>query len=362
MALEGNLSSFGLEEILQLIAVQQKTGMLSVTAGDRTAVLFFRDGKIISTRDRRSKTRDPFRDYLTRYGCLKREDLVKIAQISSQSKLDLLDVIISEGFFDEKTLKRHWRNHIQETLHEIITWDQLSYRFVSGDEVVSGVKSIGDFVVEPLLMECMRRIDEYPMLLQAFPADGVRISASGRAPDPEAETMESEKSVFAMVAQPHTVRDIVVRAQLPSFDVYEALKLLQEKGLISVEEDLQSGLTTEGTIANRGKRRKRGNPLTLVAALFLFASCLMFGAWRNSDHLLRIAQDGTVSRDPAARARVEHRVRFVVEAYRAETGTYPATLEALRANGYVDRATLNRAADFDLRYKLTRDGTGYTLL
>ena len=38
MALEGNLSSFGLEEILQLIAVQQKTGMLSVNANDRTAV------------------------------------------------------------------------------------------------------------------------------------------------------------------------------------------------------------------------------------------------------------------------------------------------------------------------------------
>ena len=58
MALEGNLSSFGLEEILQLIAVQQKTGMLSVTIGEKSTVLFFRDGKIISTRDRRSKTRD----------------------------------------------------------------------------------------------------------------------------------------------------------------------------------------------------------------------------------------------------------------------------------------------------------------
>lgn len=362
MALEGNLSSFGLEEILQLIAVQQKTGMLSVNADDRSSVLFFRDGKIISTRDRRSKTRDPFRDYLTRYGCLKREDLVKITQISSQSKLDLLDVVMSEGFFDEKTLKRHWRNHIQEALHEVITWDQLSYKFVSGDEVVSGVKSFGDYAVEPLLMECMRRIDEYPMLLKAFPADEVRISASGRAPDPEAEMMESEKAVLAIVVQARTVRDIVARAQLPSFDVYEALKLLKEKGLITVAEDLSSGLTAEATIAARAQRRKRGNPMTMIAAAFMFSSCLMFGAWRNTNHFMCIAQDGTVSRDPAARARVEHHVRFVVEAYRAETGAYPNTLEALRENGYVDRTTLNRAADFDLRYKLTRDGTGFTLL
>ncbi len=283
MALEGNLSSFGLEEILQLIAVQQKTGMLSVTASDRSSVLFFRDGKIISTRDRRSKTRDPFRDYLTRYGCLKREELAKITQISSQSKLDLLDVIISEGIFDEKRLKRHWRNHIQEALHEVITWDQLSYKFVSGDEVVSGVKTMGDFSVEPLLMECMRRIDEYPMLLQTFPADGVRISASGRKPEADAETMESETTVLALLDQPRTVRDIVARAQLPSFDVYEALKLLKEKGLVAVEEDLQSGLTADGTIAARVRHKKRGNPMTMVAAMFMFASCLMFGAWRNTD-------------------------------------------------------------------------------
>jgi hypothetical protein len=35
MALEGNLTSFKIEEILQLIAVQQKTGMLSVAASDK---------------------------------------------------------------------------------------------------------------------------------------------------------------------------------------------------------------------------------------------------------------------------------------------------------------------------------------
>jgi hypothetical protein len=213
-----------------------------------------------------------------------------------------------------------------------------------------------------MLMECMRRIDEYPMLLQTFPADGVRVSATGRAPDPEAESMESEKTVLAIVAQPRTVRDIVARAQLPSFDVYEALKHLKEKGLIAVEEDLQSGLTGEGTISARVQRKKIGNPMTMLAAGFMFTSCLLFGAWRNTDHFVRIAQEGAVSRDPAARARVEHHVRFVVEAYRADNGAYPNTLEALRSDGYLDRSTLNRATDFDLRYKLTRAGTSYTLL
>ena len=101
MSLEGNLTAFGLSEILQLIAVQQKSGMLSVRSEERTKVLFFRNGNIMSTRDRRRKTRDPLKDYLTRYGILSREDLIRLTQITAQSKLDLTDIIMSEGFLNE---------------------------------------------------------------------------------------------------------------------------------------------------------------------------------------------------------------------------------------------------------------------
>src|SRR5512139_490089 len=273
MALEGNLSSFGLEEILQLIAVQQKTGMLSVTANEKSTVLFFRDGKIISTRDRRSKTRDPFREYLTRYGVLGREDMVRISQISSQSKLDLLDILTSEKFLDEKALARQWRMHVQETLHDVLTWDQCSYKFISGDEIIAGVKSLGEHIVEPLLMECMRRIDEYPMLREMFPVEGVRIAATGREVDPEAEMFESEKTVLAILKTPRSVRDLVSRAKMPAFDTYDALKLLKEKGLIVLEAEVApSRENVEGAAAKRAKRRF-GNPLVMTACLVVFTAC-----------------------------------------------------------------------------------------
>jgi len=122
MSLEGNLTAFGLSEILQLIAVQQKSGMLAVTSQDRSKVLFFRDGQVISTRDRRRKSKDPLRDYLTRYGILSREELIRITQISAQSKLDLTDIIISEKFLDGERLNKQYRNHIQDETHDLLTW------------------------------------------------------------------------------------------------------------------------------------------------------------------------------------------------------------------------------------------------
>jgi hypothetical protein len=362
MALEGNLSSFGLEEILQLIAVQQKTGMLSVSINEKSTVLFFRDGKIISTRDRRSKTRDPFREYLMRYGVLGREELVRITQIGTQSKLDLLDILISEKFLDEATLARQWRLHIQETLHDVLTWDQCSYKFVSGDEIVGGVKSLGEHIVEPLLMECMRRIDEYPILQEMFPTEGIRIAATGREIDPEAEMFESEKSVLSILKTPRAVRDIITRAKMPAFDAYEALKLLKEKGLIMLEADVAAGAEAAGSAASQRARRRLGNPLAITASIILFTACAFAGAWRDADRAAAMARNGLLAADHANRARVEYHVRWLIEAYHARTGFYPTDLGDLGKSGLADRETLVRAASLDLRYKLTSDRQAYTLL
>lgn len=362
MALEGNLSSFGLEEILQLIAVQQKTGMLSVNINDKSTVLFFRDGKIISTRDRRSKTRDPFREYLMRYGVLSREDLVRLTQIGAQSKLDLLDILTSEKFIDEPTLARQWRLHIQEALHDVLTWDQCSYKFISGDEVVGGVKSLGEHIVEPLLMECMRRIDEYPMLKEMFPAEGIRIAATGREADPEAEMFQSEKSVLAILKTPRTVRDIVSRAKMPAFDTYEALKLLKEKGLVVIEADASGHADAPGASASTKKRRQHGNPLTMMGCIIVFTVCAFVGAVHDADRAATIARDGILSSDAAHRARVEYHVRWLIEAYRARNGFYPTDLGELEKSGLADPDTMNGAAAFELRYKLTGDRQAYTLL
>ena len=181
MSLEGNLTAFGLSEILQLIAVQQKSGMLSISSQDRAKVLFFREGNIISTRDRRRKTKDPLKDYLTRYGILSREDLIRLMQISAQSKLDLTDIMVSEGFMSEEEMQRQYRNHIQEEVHEILTWEQCSYKFIPGNDIIDGIKTWGEFSIEGMLMESMRRIDEFPAAQKLLPDLSARVARTGEA-------------------------------------------------------------------------------------------------------------------------------------------------------------------------------------
>jgi hypothetical protein len=211
-------------------------------------------------------------------------------------------------------------------------------------------------------MECMRRIDVVPMLQDMFPSEGIRIAATNREIDPNAEMFESEKSVLALLRTPRPMRDIMSRAKMPAFDVYEALKLLKEKGLVVLEADAPTSAETSRHTSAHRARRQLGNPLVMAACLVLFAVCAFAGAWRDADRAAALSHNGIVASGAANRARVEYHVRWLIEAYRARTGFYPEDLDELVKAGIADRSTLSLATSMDLRYKLTSDRQAYTLL
>jgi hypothetical protein len=368
MSLEGNLSSFGLSEILQLIAVQQKTGMLAITRQSSSMKLFFREGKIISTRDRRRSARDPFSDYLSRYGISAREELARLSEISAKSKLDITDVMVSEGLFDQESLQRHYHHHVQETVHDILTWEQCSYRFIAGHEIIDGVKALCEIGVEGLLMESMRRIDEFPQILAEFP-DGEMIVRRSDKPAEGLDLMRTESSVYELLSEERSINDIAARAGIPRFDTYEALRHLKEKDLIEVEGSRlgKPELDIEKTLASKRRKRPRRNPLPMFAAVVIFAACCAWGVRQALPVLMRHVPLNTAGanapeKTDLERDQIEMEIRWSLEKYRADFGAYPAALSALKAKNLATDSLLERAGRYSFRYYLTPETGRYTLL
>jgi hypothetical protein len=362
MSLEGNLTAFGLSEILQLIAVQQKSGMLSVSYDDRTKVLYFRGGKFVSTRDRRRRSKDPLRDYLTRYGILSREDLIRIDQLSNEAKLDITDIIVSEGFFTEEEMEKVYRSHLQEEMHELLTWEQCSYKFIPGHDVIEGIRIWDECNVEAMLMESMRRIDEFPSSEKLLPDLNTRIIRVGE-PAEDQKLTTNEKTVRGLLNDDRTLAYLIGHARMPRYEVYEAVRHLNEKKLARIEFSKEFQEQLEAEPEQPKEKRKLPNVLPFLATLVLFLAAAAWGAKATFPYAEGVIFGDRVStEDSVARDRIEARVRWNLEVYYAEFGAYPGALTHLKKSRIVTDSFLNHVSRHSFRYQLTADGKRYTLL
>ena len=81
MALEGTLRDFSLSDILQLIALQRKTGLLTLRSPDDTVILGFDEGKLISAESSAKRLDTRLGTLLVKTSCLTPETLVKALEI-----------------------------------------------------------------------------------------------------------------------------------------------------------------------------------------------------------------------------------------------------------------------------------------
>jgi hypothetical protein len=375
MALEGNARDFGLSEILQLIALQKKTGMLSIT-GEHAMVIYFREGQVISTRDRRKLAEDPFKIFLLRYGFISPEEMDRIQQIQAESNLDLTDILLSEKKFSEDELRTIFADQIQETIQEVLTWPRSQYKFIIGSQVLQGVNSFGSFKVEGLLMESMRRIDEFPEFERIFPTDRTIVKRLP-APDGGAQTEELEDFVYDLLENPLSIAEVVPKARMSRFNTYEALKNLLEKGLLQIVMIEESAEADEEETGEADEEEPRRLPVAAFAAALALVGSIAFGELAAPRVLApgwAFVHRGAVSEARAASAvsvaptldglesrLIEAAVREALEEHFAVKGVYPTGLETLVSNGLLSGNICGESRVRGLSYRVGSEGKSYSL-
>jgi len=377
MALEGNVKDFGLSEILQLIALQKKTGMLSITS-DQTMVIYFREGQVISTRDRRKLADDPLKNYLIRYGFLSDEEISRIEQVQIETNLDLTDILISEKKFSDDEIRIIFAEQIQETIQEVLSWPKSQYKFMIGSQILQGVTSFGSLKVEGLLMESMRRIDEFPELMRIFTTDDTVVKRLPKPKDTASELDELEESVYALLEHEKSIGAIIPKARMARFCTYEILKNLLEKGFLQiVDVPKLAEVAAETSAAETSAPTRRGLVLPVFAAAGMLVFCLAFGeiavpyvlppGWglvrRDAGHESKAANAASVAPTLAGiRSRLlEAAVREGLEEHLALNGAYPTSIETLVAKGYISRNVLGEADERGFSYRVGSGGKSYTL-
>jgi hypothetical protein len=376
MALEGNVKDFGLSEIFQLIALQKKSGMLSVTA-DETMVIFFREGMLISTRDRRGELRDPLKDYLTGYGFLSREETARIEKIQDETGMDLTEILTSEKYFSEDELTSIFIDQMQETMREILSWPKSYYKFNIGNQMLQGVQSFASIKVEGILMESMRRIDEFPEMLRIFPSEKMTVKRLAMPADKPPKLDRQEEIIYELIEDEASVEDLISTAKMARFCTYEALKNLLEKGLLEIGEiPAEEVPEIEEPVRKIAKPRKMRVIPTLAAILFLLASfavgeylvpILLPPGWsvaRSAEPAAEAPADGkfvAANLDELNERLAVEALRTGLETHMALKGSYPITVEILTVRNIIPPPLLDEVQRYGFVYRMLENGASYSL-
>ncbi|HEY8375807.1 MAG TPA: DUF4388 domain-containing protein, partial [Nannocystis sp.] len=123
MAIEGSLRDLAFQDVLQLLELARKTGVLTVMTerGDDDAEVHFDAGEIVFARRRNSQRR--LGQQLIRSGKLTERELQRALELQRANPSQRLAWILLEmGSVSREELERHLRFQIEEAVYEVMSW------------------------------------------------------------------------------------------------------------------------------------------------------------------------------------------------------------------------------------------------
>ncbi|MBW2149271.1 MAG: polysaccharide biosynthesis tyrosine autokinase [Deltaproteobacteria bacterium] len=116
---QGSLDGDSPSDLLRIMAVQGKTGQLTVEMANEEIVLTLCDGKVIDVNHRGRNTEDRLGTLLIRSGKLTKDQALEALRIQQNSFQRLGQVLISSGFVRPEDLAAPLRVQIRETIHQL---------------------------------------------------------------------------------------------------------------------------------------------------------------------------------------------------------------------------------------------------
>src|SRR3989442_6010447 len=104
MALEGTIKDFGLPDIFQLIGLQRKTGILTLTSNENVTVTF-ENGMVVMADSSSKRLEDRLGNVLVKQGKLSKESLEDALGTQKQTLQRLGHILATGGYITGKELK-----------------------------------------------------------------------------------------------------------------------------------------------------------------------------------------------------------------------------------------------------------------
>jgi tetratricopeptide (TPR) repeat protein len=238
MAIEGPLEELSIQDVLQLLELARKTGVLTVRSErlNDEAIVHFSKGEIVFAVRRRSTRR--LGALLIRAGRLTQRELDRALELQrSDPTRRLAEILLEMGSISEEELELQLRFQMEESIYELMAWDEGYFRFEERTEIAQQ-RLLARVRVESLLMEGARRIDEWTRLESKVPSPEAIPSLAPVADRDSAplQLRPEEWEVLAEIDGERDVRQLAADLGRSAFDVAKTIFGLVSTGVVQVRE------------------------------------------------------------------------------------------------------------------------------
>ena len=241
-SLQGSLDVFKLPDVLAFLHSTHKTGMLTLTFGEKEAYVFFRAGSVVYAASNQEALR--LGPILVRKKQLSREKADEIDDLMLRSGGQWGDLAMQSGAVDQLHLDDFLKVQISEVIYDAFVGKSGDFAFFDGIDLPPHAVTIS-IDLSNLIMEGARRIDEWEECLRLLPDSSVVFKVVA---DPEAEkitlSLDEWKILFLINGQ-RTLEELCRDTESESFQVYRLVYGLMANKLIEASKT-ESGDDTGG--------------------------------------------------------------------------------------------------------------------
>jgi tetratricopeptide (TPR) repeat protein len=231
MAIKGSLKEASLPDVLQLLALGQKTGCLAIADRANFGYVFFERGRICYASI--VNRRDRLGDILVKHELVTPQQLEEaVAAQSVRRDRKLGEILVEQGAISRDRLERYMRLQIEEAVYFLFTWTQGTFNFEADVR-----PERQDFLVsinpESLLLEGARRVDEWSLIEKKIPSlDLIFIIDRDRLAISDAPLNDVQRLILPLIDGQRDVHQIIEDSGLGEFEVGKALYGLVTAGFL----------------------------------------------------------------------------------------------------------------------------------
>lgn len=237
MSLKGDLKTTFIADILQLLCLEQKNGVLRVTSGKNEVKVFFEMGDIVYASE--SQKDDRLGYLLKSEGIISDEQLKKCLALAKVRNQALGEILVKKEYISPERLKNFSHKQVEEIVWDLFFWEKGDFEYVDDsfhfeEELVTRLHTM------EFILEALRRVDEVSVLKKQIPSDKLIFKMSDRVQDKENITFNPDEwRIISLIDGIRTVRQVISESGYGEFAVYKILYSLVSSGFIKKNKEGQ---------------------------------------------------------------------------------------------------------------------------